>query len=231
MPVVPSASPSPFVNSRSELEILLGRTFTATEAASADLVLAMATEEVRSITGQTISYVAGDILTLDPPLGARLFLPQLPVTAVASVVVAGTTLTLGSPSITGGYYWYRDTGIITYGSWGYTPQSVVVTYSHGYATIPGVIRDVTLELAAMKLGYYKSGDGAWVKSEMIGNYSVTNQDAPMTAHDVIGGRLDRSRTRRPTPTPMATPPSAPPRRRPTPACCSRSSRPRPVAGR
>jgi len=177
-----------------DLATFVGRDFTAQDTATATLLLDIATAAVRDWTGQTLSAVTGDVVTLDPPTSGRLFLPELPVTAVASVVYAGTALTLGSTSNTYGYYWYGDTGIIRvagiFNTAAYAPQSVVVTYSHGYATIPDAIKGVCLELAAELLTVAAQPG---LRSEAIGNYKVEFDSAVRTVAEIAGGRLDRYR--------------------------------------
>lgn len=175
-----------------DLQTFMQRTFTVAETAEATLVIDLASASIQDYTGQTISAVANDVVTLDPPYGSYLFLPELPVTAVASVTVGGTALALGSPTVDG-YYWYGDTGTIRYGgyrgyAWGWAPKSVVVTYSHGYATIPDAVRAVTLEAAAQMMG---SGPAGGLQSESIGNYSYERSGAGQAVADVAGGRLDR----------------------------------------
>lgn len=175
----------------SDLATYLQRDLSAAETATAELLLDMATAAIQDYTGQTISAVVGDTITLDPPTGWRLFLPQLPVTAVTSITVAGTLLSTVTPD----YYWYDDTGIVQFSGrwWSSTPQSVVVVYSHGYATIPDAVRGVCLEMAAAMLDGAGTGDASGISSESIGNYSVSYDTAVRTLPDIAAGRLDRYR--------------------------------------
>jgi len=197
--VVPTASGA--FATVADLATFLQRDLSAADTATAALVLDLASGAIRDYTGQTISLVSNDVVTLDPPQGSRLFLPELPVASVASVVLNGTTLTVATAN-TSGYYVYGDTGIIQYGygygyrngswggAWGWAPRSVVVTYSHGYATIPAAVRMVTLEVAAAMMG---SGPDAGLESETIGNYSYTRAAAGQAVADIAGGRLDSYR--------------------------------------
>lgn len=178
-----------------DLATFLQRDLSAADTATATMLIELASAAIQDYTGQTISAVANDVITIDPPIGSYLFLPQLPVTAVASVIVGGTALALGSSTVDG-YYWYGDTGVIRYGgyrgyAWGWAPKSVVVTYSHGYATIPDAVRAVTLEASAAMMG---SGPAGGLQSESIGNYSYERSDAGQAVADVAGGRLDKFRT-------------------------------------
>lgn len=132
---------------------------------TARLLLELVTAEVQGYTGQTISAVTGDVVTLLPVGETVLFLPELPVTAVATVVVDGTALV-----VTDDYMW-TPAGVLTRRSnnWGVIPSSVVVTYSHGYAEIPGDIKLVCLQAAARAL---ENPSGA-VSEQVDGDYAVT----------------------------------------------------------
>lgn len=131
-----------------DLATYMQRDFSAPDTATASLLLDIASAAIRNYTGQTISAVTDDEITLDPPYGRRLFLPELPVTAVSSITVGGTLWTEGTD-----YYWYGDTGMVRLVNrwWGTTPSSVDVVYSHGYTTDPDEVRGVCLSIAARML--------------------------------------------------------------------------------
>jgi len=170
MPVVPTASGA--FATVADLATFLQRDLSAVDTATASLLLDLASAAIRDYTGQTLSLVSNDVVTLDPPQGSRLFLPELPVASVASVVLNGTTLTVATTANTSGYYVYPNEGYIQYGygygygyrsgswggAWGWAPRSVVVTYSHGYATIPDAVKQATLILAAGEMGEPDSED-------------------------------------------------------------------------
>ncbi len=140
--------------STAELATYLGRTFTAgAETTQAQQFLDLATAEIRRYTGQTISLVASDALTVDAPVSGPIFLPEVPVNSVASVTVNGTALVVAN-----------DVDFTSYGvlyrtavpwSSGLTVDSaraaVVVTYSHGYATVPDDVKSVCLSMTAERL--------------------------------------------------------------------------------
>lgn len=181
-----------------DLATFMQQNFTAEETATAVLLLDLVSAAIRSYTGQTISAVDGESVTLEAPCGyhSRLFLPQLPVTAVTSVTVAGTLYTALTD-----YYVRLDIGTIEFLThtwwWSSPPSSVVVVYSHGYATgTPelDVVKAVCLEAAAATFGS-AGGSSSDVKSESVGNYSVTygDDDAGSTVAAVAQGRLDRFR--------------------------------------
>ncbi|MFN2537966.1 MAG: hypothetical protein ABR549_07400, partial [Mycobacteriales bacterium] len=167
---------------------------------------------IQSYTGQTLSAVAADTVTLDGiasvgqssyagygsasvgGAGAAgysgygfvqtLQLPQKPVTAVTAVSVDDVALAATD------YYWntegllWRPYGFI----WGFRPRSVVVTYNHGYLTIPSTIREVCLSAAARAFVNPTSA-----LAEHVGNYQADNYPRtmhPMFLNDEEKARLD-----------------------------------------
>lgn len=160
---------------------------TAAQIASAERALAEATAAIRNYCHQYLELVSDDEITLDvfgPHRGAprvnyprtggsRLFLPELPVVSVASVVEDGKTLTVDEDYKLGQYgilhrinaKWATGIGVVT------------VTYSHGYATIPDDIIAVCTRAASR--GYQaglRSAENealAGVQSKSLGDYSVT----------------------------------------------------------
>ncbi len=160
----------------SDFATYIQRDLTAEETATAELLLDLSSAAIRSYTGQTLSIVEDDEVTFDAPCGYRIFLPELPVIAVTSVTWDAAELTLLTD-----YHLYADTGTIRFAGrrWSYTPQAVVVTYDHGYATDSpqyGLAQGVCLALAKGTL----TSAGVDVKSESIGNYSVTYDAAQST---------------------------------------------------
>lgn len=133
--------------SPTDLAAYLGATFDATTQAQAQAMLDQATAEMKDYMNQTIVQ-ATETVTLDPCDRMTLVLPQFPVTAVSAVTVDGVALTLP-----GDIKWYsdgrlkRDNGNWSQ-SWGWKRQSVVVTYVHGYATIPDDLKAVCKARAA-----------------------------------------------------------------------------------
>lgn len=117
------------------------------ETTSAQLALDIATAVVRERTGQDFTVVANDTVTLDTHGDEDVNLPQLPVTAVASV----TTRNRGSATTTARTvntdYEVRGGRLRWVGAGGW-PYEVTVTYSHGYATIPDDVKGATLAVAA-----------------------------------------------------------------------------------
>jgi hypothetical protein len=133
-----------------------------------------ATAAIQEHCEQQISLVEDEDYTFD--VGERrtmLFLPEQPVTEVSEVVENGVTLTvdvnykLGNHGILYrvGTYWYP--GI----------QTVTVTYSHGYATIPEIVQDVCVRAAgrAYQTGLRSAALAGvpGVQAGTVGDYSVT----------------------------------------------------------
>lgn len=144
----------------------------AAAVASCERAIEEVTEVVRNYTHQVISKVT-ETITIDCEGGWKIFLPQLPVTAVTSVVENDETLTaeedykLGQHGIL-----YRLTR-----KWSAGVQNVAVRYSHGYSTIPEDIVGVATRSAAR---VYQAGlrskehNGiAGVAALSLGDYSVT----------------------------------------------------------
>lgn len=156
-----------------DLEYFLQVTISNIEAAEEAIV--EATAAVRNYTRQTISRVANDALTLTiEPYRSLILLPELPVISVASVVEDGTTLAIGDD------YRWTDYGRLTRrGSsyWNSNWQEVVVTYTHGYATIPDDVKAVCARSAARRyqagLRAAASSGVAGVQAETIPDYAVT----------------------------------------------------------
>jgi len=87
---------------------------------------------VRQVANLTISLVEDDVVTLDDEdvAGCLLFLPELPVVSVASVVSDGTTLQAST-------YKVRKWGAIELRhGWWPCDADIVVTYTHGWDPVP-----------------------------------------------------------------------------------------------
>jgi hypothetical protein len=146
----------------------------------ATLLLQQASDAVRENVKLQIDYVVGETVTILGDGGETLLLPQRPVTAVASVTLAGQVLTpvvLGSAAPTM-YDWRPDGRLyrVTYGGsvdsgelhsrW---PRGVpvVVTYSHGWVNGPPTqLQSVALDMAAAAYSnpeVQDSGRVGWVE--------------------------------------------------------------------
>lgn len=111
----------------------------------------------REAGGQTISAVAGDVITLAGTYESEMWLPQRPVTALTSIVVDGITV------ISSTYKWTRQGRLYrtsydreipdwrSWGPWGTPDSEVVVTYDHGYADVPEDIALVVAEMVSNRI--------------------------------------------------------------------------------
>lgn len=156
---------------QADVEARLGRTLAAgAETSKVEALLADASAAIRSYTGQTLTAVSGDVLTVDAPLSGELTLPERPVTAVTSITLDGVTLT--------GWSWNAATLVTLPGGWS-TQSSVAypgrgvlqITYSHGYGSVPP---DVTAVCCSMVLRAMEAPTG--LRSQSIGEWSETYAD-------------------------------------------------------
>lgn len=169
MPVVPPGEAARLATA-SDLEVLLQRTFTETETAAAELVLDLVSAAIRSYTGQQFTYQ-----TTTARLRLRrgkLRLPQRPVVEVTAVT------TTAEPPVAVTYEWdgfgsveLSTLGGIETNAGRANCGSYLVTYTHGYATVPEDIRAVTLQVAGRAFG--TPADQTGVQSENIGGYGYS----------------------------------------------------------
>jgi hypothetical protein len=140
-----------------------------------------ACEMVRDFLGQRLDRVVGDVVTLSGTGRATLLLPQLPVTAVSSVVETGYDGTLTTLPVTD---YLLDTddgdGILwkLAGCWPAGIKNVAVTYDHGYLdldAIPASIRGVTITVASRL--YHQQAATPGMRSEQLGASSYTRDDS------------------------------------------------------
>ena len=125
----------------------------------------------RRVADQVFNEVEDDQIVLDGPGTDALLLPEMPVKEVSEVVSNGVTLS--SPD----NYVLNGNGILIRQPsplvWSRLRQSVSVTYTHGFATIPEDVRAVALQAAAR---LYAQGPAIF---EALGSYSV-RYNAPAT---------------------------------------------------
>lgn len=157
-----------------DMAAFLQITIPADSEAAARAILE-ASAAIQNHCRQQLALVEDEAYIFDVPgYRTKLFLPELPVTEVSAVVENGTALVadddykLGRGGILyrlGGYYWYPGV------------QTVTVTYSHGYATIPQDVKDICVRAASRS---YQSGLKAaqeeglpGVQATQLGDYSVT----------------------------------------------------------
>lgn len=164
--------------SPADLEARLGRDLTAQEAARAEALLNDASAVVRAYTRQTFDLATDDEVVLRAT-GGRITLPGWPVQDVSRVEVIGGSEALPDFTLADWLFDGIDTVRIGEGAavinlpeawWdddGY-PGTYRVTYTHGYAEVPGdvlaVVCGVVLRVLTNPSGY---------RSETVGSYSVT----------------------------------------------------------
>jgi hypothetical protein len=144
---------------------------------SCERAIEEATAAIKNYCHQTIEEVEDDEYTFDIEISRRkkLFLPELPVTSVASVVEDGTALTEGDDED----YQLGNDGVLHRidDYWARGVQIVSVTYTHGYATIPDDVVGVCTRAAARayQAGLRSSESDAvpGVESKSIGDFSVS----------------------------------------------------------
>ncbi|MFG2001688.1 hypothetical protein ACGFNU_21310 [Spirillospora sp. NPDC048911] len=166
--------------SQADLEARLGRALTAAEEARIDALLDDASALVRAYTGQAFSLTEDEEITL-PAISGKITLPQRPVIDITHVIAVGGSDALPDFAVVD---WMFD-GIetIRVGSGGFVinlpeawwddedgyPGTYRVTYSHGYATVPGDVLSVVCGMALRTLTSPTTAGG--VVSETIGSYS------------------------------------------------------------
>jgi hypothetical protein len=150
----------------------------ADKVASCNRAIEEATETIRNYCHQYIELVEADVITLDNAGGRRLFLPELPVVAVAEVIEDDEVLISGADED----YQLGQHGILhrVGGSWTAGIQIVKITYTHGYDLydeLPDDIIGVATRAAARA---YQAGLRAneaegipGVSAKSLGDYSVT----------------------------------------------------------
>ena len=97
-----------------------------------EALLGDATAKVRHEAGLHLSRVVDDVITVDGDGSRVLFLPELPVTAVAAVEVEGVAL-----DVSADVDWWEHGEIRRrdHQRWPDRPRSVEVTYSHGWQPV------------------------------------------------------------------------------------------------
>lgn len=131
-----------------DLSAALGITAPASgTAAHAQMVdaLADASDELRDITGQVINFGTSTVKVMASPDGI-VRLPAVPIVSIASVTLDGEAVE----------YEQLDSASLTVTLSG--AALVSVTYTHGWSTIPGVLRKWCKVLAAAAIAAAKSGN-------------------------------------------------------------------------
>lgn len=154
---------------------------TPEQVAAANRALVEATAAIKNYCNQQIELVEDDEITLDGTGWRRLFLPELPVTAVVSVEEDGEALTVTDDYKLGQHGILHRVG----GNWPAGIQIVTITYSHGCAEIPDDIVAVCTRAASRA---YQAGLKAaetegvpGISSKSLGDFSVAFSSEPLGA--------------------------------------------------
>lgn len=161
---------APTLGSPEGYALFQGVTLTDDELPRVDVQVQLAAAYVRRRTGQTLTLVDDDELTIDGTGDRLVFLPERPVIDVTAVEVDGETWELGVD-----YEWSERRGklVALGGCWPRGWRNITITYSHGYATIPLDIQGLIYGLARRALD---NPAGQSVRSESLGQYSVTYEN-------------------------------------------------------
>lgn len=136
-----------------------GLTLTADESSRVSGLIGRASALIQDAAKQQIVLVTDDVLTLNGTRKERVTLPERPVVSVASVTLDGETLTEGTDwfladdqivrrrtaFVDGFGSAFLDAPFLLGSGFGFPSQTLVVTYTHGFATIPGSVKEICLE--------------------------------------------------------------------------------------
>ena len=142
-----------------ELAQLIGAEEPA-DLARMQMFLGLASAEIRAHTGQVLSPVSGDVVSLEPRFSQVVFLPERPVTAITQVLVDAVATT--DYRFTAGGHLIRgsDPTVVSLLDWS---DGATVTYTHGYAETTDeyqVIKAVCLECASNGYTLNEGGSSA-----------------------------------------------------------------------
>lgn len=156
-----------------DLQTLLGLSSIDTDRAN--LILAGVTAAIQEAAGgQRIIQVVDDTATLMGVANWWLDLPQIPVTAVESVTLDGTALTVGAAGDASSTYRLHGNRLFRGDTWQVyvnEPSSVVVVYTHGYAAGSQDLELAKATCLGLSRGIYDNPTG--VARESIDDYSVS----------------------------------------------------------
>lgn len=154
-----------------DINTFLGTTLIPDDA-QALLAIEEASAVIKNYCNQEIEQTQSDTILLDGTGSTKLFLPEIPVSEIASVKVDGVLL---DPT----QYALAENGVLwrKYGSWTVGARNVEVTYTHGYAAIPEDIKGVCYRSASRlyqaRLKAAKVDFVGDVKSVSVGDYSIS----------------------------------------------------------
>lgn len=138
-----------------ELAARLGLEFTLEERDRAEILLALASSVIRDEVSQTIGLAEDGVLTRRGTTDARIPLPGWPVVSVASVTLNGTTMggwfVSGNELVRDGFTVALIDGVansdwVISSGFGFERDTLVITYTHGYANPPALVKQIALEM-------------------------------------------------------------------------------------
>jgi uncharacterized phiE125 gp8 family phage protein len=146
-------------------------------------LLAAVSAQVRTDTGRALDVPAAQrVEPHDGDGGCELLLEQYPVTAVASVTVDGTAIP-ARVLVTDNGHVLADAAIGRLVLVGYTftkgVQNVVVTYTAGYAAVPGDLEQAVIELVALA---FRDEDHVGQSARSVAGDMVDFRGGPQLAH-------------------------------------------------
>ncbi len=157
----------------SDVQAFLQVEISAAQLPMVDAAIRGATAAIRNYCNQYISYVQDDEVVFDGQGGTKLFLPELPVVSVKTVVEDDVELESGVDYKLGANGVLHRLGA----EWPEGIQNISVTYTHGYGTIP---EDIVLVCTRAAARTYQAGLRAaemagvpGVSSKSLGDFSVS----------------------------------------------------------
>jgi hypothetical protein len=156
------------------------------DTSSANLALEDASQQIRDEVGWSISEEAGVVANLDGPGVPIIWLPTQRLTAVASVVEDGVTLTVLT-----NFDWTFSGQLIRVGpNWSCKPRSITVTYTHGWPAGSEKLR--TARAACLIRAGRTYANPTSVRQQSIDDFSETFADPTFTGP--LKGALEPSLT-------------------------------------
>lgn len=157
----------------SDLATLVGETLDEGQALQ---VLFQVTTEIQGYTGQNLFQVTNDVIVVDPLPSFAVFVPELPVTNVSLLEYYDDRNGTGWNTIPASQYRWKSNGLVYIvpnagfnpTSWPTDLDTIRVTYTHGYTTIPGPLYSVCLQAAARLVN-----NPQWLQSARTGGVQVT----------------------------------------------------------
>ena len=140
-----------------ELEAFMGREFTPSEEAQAEVLIQTVSDVIEAETGVSFELVEDEEIRIQADGYGMIELSAKPISEV-------TVYCVGTADIHSNYAWDHLATV-----YGLQPNEVVdIVYTHGYATVPGDIKAVVYG-ACSRIMYNPSG----LRQETVGAISVT----------------------------------------------------------